>query len=509
MKKIITVMFAVFTLCLVCVFIVPTTAEAAKVASGTCGADGDNLTWMLDNEGTLTISGTGDMYSYDYYSKAPWYSRRTSIINVVIEDGVTSIGDYAFCGCSDLRSITIPDSVTGIGQWAFYKCSGLTSITIPDGVTSIGKGAFEGCSSLTSIEIPDSVTSIGSSAFSGCSGLTSIEIPDSVTSIGSSTFNGCSGLTSITIPDGVTSIDYGAFSGCSSVTSVTIGNGVTSIGDSAFYGCRGLKIITSGKGMTTIGATYGWLENLKELTLSGAQIIEDAAFSSATGLEKVFFSKDLVMIKKGAFGNGTNITDIYYEGTEEDWAKVYILADNDCLSNATIHYNATELLHEHSWNDGEVTKEPTCKDEGEKTYTCTICGETKTETISKSHQHGETEIRNAKEATSTEDGYTGDTYCKVCEEKIASGELIPAKGQTPTEPEPTEPEPTEPEPTEPEPTEPEPTKPTETVPSTTSPGGSDDQEEPKGNSAVVVIVAVAAVASIGGGAALVFIKKKK
>ena len=191
------------------------------LASGTCGAEGnngDNLTWILDDEGVLTISGTGAMASWNWKG-SPWYANKDKIESVVIEDGVTSIGANAFDGCSGLTSITIPSSVTSIGEHAFYGCSGLTSITIPSSVTSIGAYAFYGCS-VTSITIPSSVTSIGAGAFYRCSGLTSITIPSSVTSIGEYTFYGCSGLTSITIPNSVTSIGTSAFSGCSGLTRV-------------------------------------------------------------------------------------------------------------------------------------------------------------------------------------------------------------------------------------------------------------------------------------------------
>ena len=213
--------------------------------------------------------------------------------SIIPNDGsVTSIGDYAFRGCSGLTSVTIPESITSIGGYAFYGCSGLTSITIPyvgkkadgsgethfgyifgassdsynddyvpknlkeviiTGGTSIGGSAFRGCSSLISIIIPDSVTSIGDYAFSGCSGLTSVTIPESVTSIGDSAFYGCSRLTSITIPDSVTSIENFAFSGCSGLTNITIGNSVTSIGNYAFSGCSGLTSITIPDSVTSIG----------------------------------------------------------------------------------------------------------------------------------------------------------------------------------------------------------------------------------------------------------------
>ena len=151
------------------------TASAADIVeSGSCG---ENLTWTLDSEGTLTISGTGDMTNYDV-NGAPFYEN-SNIKAIKIENGVTSIGDWAFYYCTSLESITIPDSVTSIGGSAFYYCTSLTSITIPDSVTSIGVHAFYNCASLESITIPDSVTSIDDEAFGDCKSLASITILNS------------------------------------------------------------------------------------------------------------------------------------------------------------------------------------------------------------------------------------------------------------------------------------------------------------------------------------------
>ena len=158
-----------------------------------------NLTWKLYEDGTLNISGTGAMKNYDSKKNRNPVYNNSNVKKVVIEDGVTSIGNYAFTYCVSLTSITIPDSVTSIGYYAFFYCSSLTSITISDSVTSIGNYAFFYCRSLTSITIPDSVTSIGNYAFSNCRSLTSITISDSVTSIGNDAFYGCSNLKTISL----------------------------------------------------------------------------------------------------------------------------------------------------------------------------------------------------------------------------------------------------------------------------------------------------------------------
>ena len=208
-------------------------------AGGTCGK---NLTWKLNYaDGTLTISGTGNMDNWPGSVYAPWYNYGSIITQVLIEDGVTSIGDLAFYYCKSLTSITIPNGITSIGVGAFYECNRLTSITIPNGVTSIGEWAFCNCNSLTSITIPNSVTSIEKAAFMYC-GITSITLPENLTSIEKQTFYG-SLLTSIIIPESVTSIGYEAFWSCKNLTSVTIGSNVESIGNDAFRLCENLASV--------------------------------------------------------------------------------------------------------------------------------------------------------------------------------------------------------------------------------------------------------------------------
>ena len=191
----------------------------------------------------------------DYYNAnpCPWESQKSKIKKVVIKDGVTNIGTFAFRGCSSLTSVTTPNSITRIGGYAFYGCSGLTSITIPNLVTNIGEATFSGCSGLTSVVIGNSVTSIGDDAFYDCSKLSSITIPNSVKSIGKQAFFSCSGLTSVTIPNSVKSIGDNAFYDCKYLTSVTIPNSVESIGNYAFKGCSSFTSVTIPNSVESIG----------------------------------------------------------------------------------------------------------------------------------------------------------------------------------------------------------------------------------------------------------------
>ena len=232
--------------------------------------------------------------------------------SVTIPDGVTSIDDRVFSGCTNLTSITIPDSVTSIGNGAFYNCTSLTSITIPNSVTSIGGGAFHGCASLTSITIQNGITSIEYNAFEGCTNLTSITIPDSVTSIGGYAFYGCSSLTSITIPESVTSIGESAFSGCTSLTNITIPDGVTSIGNRAFSDCTSLINITIPESVTSIGGSvFSDCSSLTSITMpESVTSIGYGAFSGCSSLTSITIPDSVTSIDGYAFSGCTSLTNI-------------------------------------------------------------------------------------------------------------------------------------------------------------------------------------------------------
>ncbi len=261
----------------------------ADVISGECG---DGLTWTLDSDGLLTVSGTGDMWDIpacDRYSD--------EILTVVIESGVTGIGNYAFCNCWYLTEVTIPQSVTSIGIWAFYHCDSLTGVTIPDSVASIGQEAFAACDNMTAI-----VVDANNPYFSSADGLLlskdgktllqypggkslNVFIPDGITTIGDFALCSCHDIETVTIPNSVTSIGHDAFSSCWSLTSVTIPQSVTSIGDFAFYGCGALADVYFGGSREAWNAIAVGIDNE---CLQDAEIHFPSALAITADLEDFF-----------------------------------------------------------------------------------------------------------------------------------------------------------------------------------------------------------------------------
>ncbi len=367
MKKALAALMAcVLTLTLVLSFTV-----SAGASSGTSG----DCTWTLDENYTLTISGNGATanhnmscsevwmgqgnYSYSYYvsNHFPHTAK-----NVIIEEGVTSIGDYAFFGCTEIESITIPSSLISIGYGAFgcfenpnsgwgggsatpvfidlaissvyitdmeawcnisfednplsgslyLNNSLITKLGIPRGVTSINDYSFSNCKSITSVVVPDTVTSIGSSAFENCSALTSMDIPDTVTSIGNSAFYGCSSLTSIDIPSGITSIGASTFYDCSAMTSINIPNSVTFIGNSAFYGCSAMTSMSIPNSVTSFGdfAFYNCSRLKSVLIPDRVTSIGSSAFENCFALTSVNIPDSVTSIGSSAFKNCSTLASV-------------------------------------------------------------------------------------------------------------------------------------------------------------------------------------------------------
>ena len=328
-------------------------ANAAEIAE--TGKVGDNVTWVLSDDGELVISGTGEMYDYDNETNySPFHLG--NIRKVVIEDGVTSIGAGAFEYAHLLTEITIADSVTSIGDRAFENAYNLKGISISDKVINIGDDAFLGCSSLENITvdpnnkhysndgygvffnkdktyliacpaqntvkeyvIPDSVKVINSYAFYSCHKIVSIVIPDGVTDIPSNAFQGCMKLISVTIPDGVTSIGDYAFANCYDLENITLPEALTSIGERALWACSSIISLTIPEGITEIPSYAFSCSSLTNITIPDSVVtIGSQAFYCCESATSIKIGKNVKEIGFGAFWGCKIIESILIPASVEE-----------------------------------------------------------------------------------------------------------------------------------------------------------------------------------------------
>lgn len=290
-----------------------------KVTSGKCG---ENLTWEYDGNGTVYIRGNGEM---SLSSEEPnWRTDfREAITTVIIEDGVTSISDLAFYGCTNLENVTLPETLKSIGETAFENCRSLTKITIPESVTDIGVSTFAYCSNLKEITFHSGITKIGAWMFMDCTSLKNVVIPDGVTVISGAVFAGCSSLESVTIPATVTTIHGSPFSGCTSLTDVY------------FLGCE-----QSWNAIKCNDSTMG-KENMSGLTNQTIHFAnENHTTYKPTIVTKVTCTKD---------------------GFEK---RTYTCG---CTESVTV------LATGHKWGNWKVTKAATVEAEGKEERACTAC----------------------------------------------------------------------------------------------------------------------------------------
>ena len=281
----------------------------------TTNSDGITLTitGYTGSGGTVTIPSSINFLPVTSIGEWAFYSTfPNNVLNILIPDSVTNIGNAAFYSCTSLTNITIPSSVTSIGDYVFYGCTSLASVTLPDSVTSIGDDAFAICISLISVRIPDAVTSIGTQAFVNCAGLTSVVMPGSVTNIGDQAFIDCTSLTNVAIPGSVNSIGSEVFYNCTSLISVTISNGVTNIGDEAFRGCSSLISAAIPASVISIGYwTFRDCTSLTNITIpNGITSIGDAAFWNCTGLTSVTIPGSVTNTGNVTFEGCTGLTNV-------------------------------------------------------------------------------------------------------------------------------------------------------------------------------------------------------
>ena len=372
-----------------------------ELASGACGS----LTWKLTNAGTLTISGSGVMPDYTDPSETPWSAHMDKVLTIVIENGVTSVGSYAFHGSKAL-SVTLPNSVTTIGSNAFNG-SALVSISIPGSVKSIGDNAFTGCVNLTAARISEGMENIGMGAFQACKKLASITLPASIRSVGSAAFLDCVEITEAIFSQNsagaqVTMGDN-LFARCWKLNRVTLPQNIDCIADSMFINCLALTSLNIPQGVTSIG---------------------ESAFASCP-LISIYIPASIEEIEMSAFPLPPTLKDVYFGGDEAAWNSIYkVPTITAALQNATIHYNETppEIPpvpsgHEHDWasdwnsdssnhwheclaehcditgNSGKdgygahsygswvVDQSATSSQSGSRHRTCTLCGYNQTERL--------------------------------------------------------------------------------------------------------------------------------
>lgn len=342
--------------------------EIAPSYNGVCGTQAK---WQYNiDEKKLTIFGTGEMYNYTAKEPAPW--QKLDILSIVVDDGITSIGNYAFTNCTWVGEIKLPDTVVSIGDYSFKSCINLTYISLPDNITTIGSFAFDGCKELPSINIPSKLNTLSSHIFTNCVSFTEFTIPSNIKTLENGVFSGCSGLINFVFPETVESIGESTFFNCSNLKNVTFSDSITSIPSCTFFWCENLTTVAIGKNAKNIGLT--------------------------------------------AFEHCDNLAEIYYNGTEQEWNTI---TNVSALSNIPIQFNH---CINHILGDWVVTQATTCTSNGSETQYCTRCNEViATQTI-ECQGHAPIEWVVIVEPSCTKTGIE-KCFCSECGKECASKEI--------------------------------------------------------------------------------------
>lgn len=415
---------------------------------------------------TLTITGSGAMPDFDFPNGnlAPWWNYEalgmlTSFGNfklegelkkVVIKDGVTNVSNYALFFLPAATQVTLPESVTSIGRYGIAMCSkltglsipkgvtgigdfglagnGLTAVTLPDGLQSLGRGAFDSCASLTNTTLPAAITAVPGKCFADCTKLLNVKYAGTVTAIGDLAFESCKALTAAPIPETVTAIDKAAFTGCTALTDVTIPAGVSTIPEDCFRGCTALADIDLPGTVTSVGHNaFTGCTALKDVRCYGAAPAVEPGNSEAHSFEPA-----TVTVHYNPAMNWTLDADGKWQGytvsdkgacTHTDYDTTERTVPATCGKAGrvdTICGNCGEVISTrelpptgaHDWGNGVVTTAPTETTPGARTFTCTVCGDIREETIPATGAHDYQFTKNVA-PTCTDGGY--DLYtCSGC-----------------------------------------------------------------------------------------------
>lgn len=441
-------------------------------AAATSGDFGENncLHWEVStgvlSGKTLTISGTGAMPDFDFPNGnlAPWWNYEAlgmltsfgkfklegELKKVVIKDGVTNVGDYALFLLPAATQVTLPESVTSIGRYGIAMCSkltgmsipkgvteigdfglagdGLTAVTLPDGLQSLGRGAFDTCASLSGMTLPAAITAVPGKCFADCTKLLNVKYAGTVTAIGDLAFESCKSLVTAPIPETVTTIDKAAFTGCTALTDVTIPAGVTAIPEDCFRGCTALADMKLPGTVTSVGHNaFTGCTALKDVRCYGAAPAVEPGNSEAHSFEPAIVTihynpamnwtleadgtwQGYKVSSKGAcLHTGYGTTENTVPATCGEAGRVDTICSNCGEIVSTKEIPATGA---HTWGNGTVTTEPTETTPGVRTFTCPVCGATRTETIPATGEHTFVFTKNVA-PTCTADGY--DLYtCSGC-----------------------------------------------------------------------------------------------
>lgn len=458
MKKLVAFFLAITFL----VGTLPVYIVSSAATGNTCGGEGNeaNVTWSFDSAtGTLTISGTGTMENWfhemdlsiaaqfgfdvgDYlpsdqeYVYTPWYSIREKILHAVVSDGITTLGDFTFSGCTNLKDVKLSKDLTVIGHGAFENCKALSKVTIPSGVTEIGVGAFYFNVSLTSVTVPEGVKTLNYGAFSFSSGLKTIDLPSTLTTMSACTFMGCQGLTSIEIPEQIRGISGYTFYDCRSLSEIKFLGDIRYFNQNAFYQCNGLNSITIPKTVTTIHSTafakckrlltfnvfpgsYGETYCKETYTNSRYTINVHEHTWKATEVVTPTCSEGGYTLESCEGCGETRKTNVVEPTGKHQFANYVILSHPDCVNDGQrVGYcticGAEDvkvlLAYGHEYEEWTVVEPTSCKEDGYKTRTCEFCGYEEYVVLpAPAHTYVTTTIP----ATCTGEGSVTDT-CKVC-----------------------------------------------------------------------------------------------
>ena len=323
-------------------------ASGEIYADGYCG---DDIEWTLDETGVLTLSGTGPMYDYASEADVPWYDFKSMITEVIIGDGITRIGNYAFIRCELIENATLGNTIETIGYNAFSYCKSLSEIEFPNSVKTLENECFYTCIGLTSIDVPDSVTSLGADCFRNCKNVSRVSLPDTITTIPKNAFMQCEKLSDIIIPNSVTTIGDLAFCYCFALKKMVIPDSVVNAGRGIFSSCNALEQVTIPASWTTIPDDTFWQCKLGTFAISpNVTTIGNDALNSEY-ITSVIMPASVKTLGDGVFSN--KLKTVYYGGTASQLNQITLGYRNEPFQNATKNYVTIDTItYNYQFNGG-------------------------------------------------------------------------------------------------------------------------------------------------------------